>query len=67
MEKATIRLTRSLIKKDSSFITILYGEGVTSEDAEKMVDALKEKIPEEIDVSLVEGKQPVYYYIISVE
>lgn len=67
LEKAAIRLTRSLIKKDSSFITILYGEGVTSEDAEKMVNALKEKIPEEIDISLVEGKQPVYYYIISVE
>ncbi len=67
LQKAAVKLTRSLIKKDSSFVTILYGEGVSEEDAEAMVAALKEKISEEIDVSLVKGDQPVYYYIISVE
>jgi len=67
LEKAAVKLTRSLIKKDSSFVTIIYGEGVTEEDAEKMVDVLREKIDPSIDISLVEGKQPVYYYIISVE
>ncbi|MBQ8868608.1 MAG: DAK2 domain-containing protein [Oscillospiraceae bacterium] len=67
LQKAAVKLTRSLIKKDSSFVTILYGEGVSDEEAEAMVSALKEKISEEIDVSLVKGDQPVYYYIISVE
>ena len=67
LQKAAVKLTRSLIKKDSSFVTILYGEGVSEEDAEAMVSALKEKISEEIDISLVNGGQPVYYYIISVE
>ncbi len=67
LEKAAIKLTRSLIKKDSSFVTIIYGEGVKEKDAEKMVDALREKIPDDIDISIVEGNQPVYYYIISVE
>ena len=67
LQKAAVKLTRSLVKKDSSFITILYGEGVSEEDAEAMVAALKEKIPEDIDISLVNGGQPVYYYIISVE
>ena len=67
LEKAAIKLTRNLLKKTSSFVTILYGEGVTEAQAEKMVNALKEKIPDDIDVSLVEGNQPVYYYIISVE
>ncbi len=67
LQKAAVKLTRSLVKKDSSFITILYGEGISEEAAEAMVDALKEKIPEDIDISLVNGGQPVYYYIISVE
>jgi dihydroxyacetone kinase-like predicted kinase len=67
LQKAAVRLTRSLIKKDSSFITILYGEDITEHDAEKMVSALKEKISDSIDISLVKGDQPVYYYIISVE
>lgn len=67
LEKAAVRLTRSLLKKTSSFITILYGEGVTEAEAEAMVEALRLKVPESIDISLIEGKQPVYYYIISVE
>ncbi len=67
LEKAAVKLTRSLVKKDSSFVTIIYGEGVTEEEAEKMADALREKIPEDIDISVVCGNQPVYYYIISVE
>jgi len=67
LQRAAVRLTRSLIKKNSSFITILYGEGVSENEAEAMVEALKVKIPEEIDVSLIKGDQPVYYYIISVE
>ena len=67
LQKAAVKLTRSLVKKDSSFITILYGEGISEDDAEAMVAALREKIPEEIDISLVNGGQPVYYYIISVE
>jgi len=67
LQKAAVKLTRSLIKKTSSFVTILYGEGISQEEAESMVSALKEKISDEIDVSLVKGDQPVYYYIISVE
>ncbi len=67
LEKAAVKLTRSLVKKDSSFVTIIYGEGVTEEEAEKMADTLREKIPEDIDISVVCGNQPVYYYIISVE
>lgn len=67
LEKAAVRLTKSLLKKDSSFITILYGEGVSQTQAEAMVDALSLKVPDNIDISLVEGGQPVYYYIISVE
>ena len=67
LEKAAVKLTRSLLKKTSSFITILYGEGVTEEQAEAMVEALRPKVPDTVDISLIEGKQPVYYYIISVE
>lgn len=67
LEKAAIKLVRSLIKKDSSFVTIIYGEGISENEAEKMADSLRDKIPEDIDISVVCGNQPVYYYIIAVE
>ncbi len=67
LEKAVVRLTKSLVNKNSAFVTVIYGEGVTKEEAEATVDALSLKLPDTIDISLVEGNQPVYYYIISVE
>ena len=62
----TVELISKLIKPDSSNLTLFYGEGVTEEDAEKMQATLDEKFPN-VDVSIIFGGQPVYYYIISVE
>ncbi len=52
--------------EETSFITIFYGEGVTEEDAEKIATLCREKAPN-AEVMLLEGGQPVYYYIISAE
>lgn len=52
--------------EETSFITIFYGEGVTEEDAEKIAVLCREKAPN-AEVMLLEGGQPVYYYIISAE
>lgn len=48
------------------FITVYHGEDVAAEEAQSMVDALSAAYPE-ADVTLVDGGQPVYYYMISVE
>ncbi|MEG0570244.1 MAG: DAK2 domain-containing protein [Oscillospiraceae bacterium] len=66
--KALYKLTKSLVKKkDGSFITIIYGSDVTDEQAEKALIILKEKFGDDYEISLINGGQPVYYYIVSVE
>ena len=64
--ETTLDLIDKLVSADSSNITLFYGEGVTEEDASIMQSRLEERHPE-LDVSVVFGGQPVYYYIISVE
>ncbi len=67
VEHAAVRLTRQLVKRDSSFITLIFGEGISEEEAEKAAAALRTKLPDSVEVHTVNGGQPVYYYIISVE
>lgn len=62
----TVELVDKLVKSDSSNITLFYGEGVTEEDSCNLQSRLEEKYPD-IDISVVFGGQPVYYYIISIE
>lgn len=65
--KALNKLVKSLTKKsDGNFITIMYGSDVTQEQAESAVLHLKNKYSN-YDVNLINGGQPVYYYIVSVE
>ncbi|MBR4998499.1 MAG: DAK2 domain-containing protein [Clostridia bacterium] len=66
VNETTVALIEKLVNQDSCNITLFYGEGVTEEDTEKLQSMLEEKFPS-IDVSIVFGGQPVYYYIISVE
>lgn len=67
LTKTFVKLTKSLVKRDSSFITVMYGEGVTEEEADESVELLKAKISSDIEINVINGGQPVYYYIISVE
>jgi hypothetical protein len=67
-EDIAFKTTDKLFKKGShSLVTIIYGEGVTSNDACIIEQKLKEKYKNDIEISLVDGGQPIYYYIISVE
>lgn len=67
VEKAAVKLARQMMKRDSSFITIIYGEGITAEEAEKVCEEVQKRAPKNAEVSVLEGNQPVYYYMISVE
>ena len=51
---------------DPEIITVYYGEDVTQDDAETTAAALEESFPD-AEVTVVNGGQPVYYYMISVE
>ena len=65
--KAAVKLTRSMMKKDSSFVTVISGCDVSDEDADKTTEQITAKLPADVEVTHLVGGQPVYYYIISVE
>ncbi|MDE7209570.1 MAG: DAK2 domain-containing protein, partial [Clostridia bacterium] len=66
VEDTTLAVIDKLVDEWSEVITLYYGEGVSKEDAEKLVAKLKEKY-EDFDVVSYFGGQPHYYYLISIE
>lgn len=67
VSKAAYKLIKKLVKSDSSYITIIYGADVTDGNAENLFHNVQNKFGDKLSVTLVNGGQPVYYYIISVE
>ena len=65
--KAAVKLTRGLVKRDTSFITIIYGKDITEEMASEVEEGIRQKVSPDIEIAVVNGEQPVYYYIISVD
>ena len=62
------RSTDKIFKKNEhSLITVIYGEGVSEEDAVKVEEKLASKYGSDVEISVVDGGQPIYYFIISVE
>ena len=60
------KLAREMVTDESAFATIIYGEGVTEEDAAR-VEEIFRKENRNLEITVINGGQPVYYYIISVE
>lgn len=73
VKHAVVKLCKNLINarrlsgKETSFITMLYGDEITEEQAEEMSAAVTAKIGTDIDITVINGGQPVYYFIFSVE
>ncbi len=67
LEKATLRLVKQMIKKDTSFVTVYYGSDVTDSTAQTIYNQINDKFGAKADIALVKGDQPVYYFIISAE
>ncbi|MCM1529190.1 MAG: DAK2 domain-containing protein [Alistipes sp.] len=67
INKAVMKLVKKMAKSNVSYITLMYGSDVTAEDAEKLQQAVQSKIGDKAEVMLINGGQPVYYYIISLE
>ncbi|MBQ1453345.1 MAG: DAK2 domain-containing protein, partial [Ruminococcus sp.] len=65
--KALVKLSKDMVTRDTSFITLIYGEDVSEEDANKAYEELCDKFGSRADISLVKGDQPIYYFILSVE
>ena len=58
--------SRLIKHSDCSIVTIIFGEDSTEEEAEELKRRLEEKFGD-IEFSVVNGGQPIYYFIISVE
>ena len=67
INKATYKLVKKLSKGDVSYVTLIHGADVPEENAEELQKFIQSKLSDKIEVMLVNGGQPVYYYIISVE
>ncbi len=65
-EDAVLKLCEDMVDDMSGVITLYYGEDTSDATAEALGAQLEEKYPM-LDVSVVRGGQPVYFYIISVE
>ena len=65
--KAAYKLTKKLMHGGAAFINIIYGADVKEKDAEELYERVKAKAGNDAEVMLLNGGQPVYYYIISVE
>ncbi|MFI3206384.1 MAG: DAK2 domain-containing protein [Clostridia bacterium] len=64
---ACLKVAKSLVNKQSNFVTLIYGSDTQEEEAVQMYETLRAKLGSNIEISLVNGGQPIYYYIISVE
>ena len=61
------KLTRSMVNRSTSFITIIYGADITEEQANDAYNRIKSKISSDVEITLVNGGQPIHYFLISVE
>ena len=65
-EDVAKRMARELCDRKSGFVTIFYGEGADEAQAETVKDFFG-KEAKNAEITVIEGGQPVYSYIVSVE
>jgi DAK2 domain fusion protein YloV len=65
-EEAVLRALEGVVSQQTSLITLYYGADTTDEQAAALADGLRENFSGH-EVEVVEGGQPHYNYIVSVE
>lgn len=66
IKKVSLQLIEKLVRNDSSIITAIYGIDTSEEEANEFVGLLKEKY-NDLDIEVVFGGQPLYYYLFAIE
>lgn len=66
LNAVTGELIEAMIDDETAIVTLYYGADTDEETANALADAVAEKYSD-IDVAVVYGGQPVYYYMIAVE
>lgn len=66
--RAAYLTAKHLMKRcNPSFVTLIFGNEATQTQAEEVQRLLQNKFGDEVEITIVDGGQPVYYFIISVE
>ena len=60
-------LVERIAPEGEHLVTIYYGAGVPEEQAESAAEAVRAVCPDEVEVEIQSGGQPLYPYLISVE
>lgn len=66
MMEATRTVVTSLVDEEAEIITIIYGEDASADDAAQLASFIEENYPD-AEVEIVDGKQSLYPFILSVE
>lgn len=64
--KETINMINQMIDADKELVTLIFGEETDQATAELIAEAVEEA-NEDIEVEIVDGGQPVYHFLASVE
>ena len=64
--KAVVKLARDMIDKNSTYVSLIFGEGITQAQADSALESIRLKAPN-VEITLIDGGQPIYYFILSVE
>ncbi len=65
--KSVVKLVHSMVDKKTSFITIVYGSDITDDEANLAFKQIQSKVSSSVDITLINGQQPLDYFIVSVE
>lgn len=52
---------------EHALVTLIYGADATEEQAQELETRLSEKYGSDMEISIVDGGQPIYYFLLSVE
>jgi DAK2 domain fusion protein YloV len=66
LEEVVQEMLRQMKADEQEIITIYYGEGIASTEAERLADEIRAGCPGQ-EVEVVDGGQPYYHYILSAE
>lgn len=62
----TFEMIENLVDEDTTLITLYSGKETSEDDIEKIREKVEETF-QEIDLEIIDGQQPIYYYLVSVE
>ena len=67
VDKSVMKLLKQMVKRESQFITVIYGEDVDEASATLLEEQIRQKYGAKTEITVINGGQPIYYYILSVE